>query len=389
MILFFNTKIVNSSSYENNPFLYYPIMNPKNYLVENKYNFNLEVLKITLKSYSKINFQSCYFNIELENESEKIDIKNLIFKHFSKGKVKQLNFIRPSTLADWKESIKCLSNYSNQPIFTVFNHDHPYIDYEQATFNKVVSTVFSNSKSNFKKIFFYSHTPELMSLALNKKSFYGKYLKKIKNSLYRVQVNRTLDSFVIMTYETLEYVFNSVIKYPQYIGRLDWKGLYYDELKLDGYIYLREFFCHYEGYSHVSGLNVGNYLICEDYSHFSKEDLVNFYYNKWYNLSFLYLRDNLSNYNKRKVYLKSIERSIDIFNESYLLNDLESQIIEENNYKLILENLRSKIYYNSNELYIKLKTDKQLMPKISLVNKLKGFFKTTFIYRWIIRLGII
>jgi hypothetical protein len=30
-----------------------------------------------------------------------------------------------------------------------------------------------------------------------------------------------------------------------------------------------------------------------------------------------------------------------------------------------------------------------LMPKISLVNKLKGFFKTTFIYRWIIRLGII
>ena len=94
MILYFNTKIIAGNIYENNLNSYYPTMNPKEEVIVNKYEFNLNILKTTIKSYSKLDFIHAIFNIEVLNSNHEKEIKDLIAKFFSKISV-EIQFKRP------------------------------------------------------------------------------------------------------------------------------------------------------------------------------------------------------------------------------------------------------------------------------------------------------
>ena len=80
MILYFNTKIIAGNIYENNQNSYYPTMMPKDEVIVDKYEFNLNILKSTIKSYSKLDFIHAIFNIEVLNSTHEKEIKDLILR---------------------------------------------------------------------------------------------------------------------------------------------------------------------------------------------------------------------------------------------------------------------------------------------------------------------
>ena len=362
MILYFNTKIIAGNIYENNQNSYYPTMNPKEEVIVDKYEFNLNILKSTLKSYSKLDFIHAIFNIEVLNSNHEKEIKDLIAKFFSKISV-EIQFKRPSDIISWKKDIKRLSKYKHTPIFTVFNHDHIFLDYQLDTFRSIVNEVFNGDSSDYKKIFYYSHIPEFLSKILNTNRFNKLKINRINNLYSLKYINVNIDSFAIMTYDTLSYIFKSIIKYPNYIGRIDWQGLYFRKLKVEAFVYPREFFGHYEGYGHVTGTKLyKNLNIVNSINKLSIEDKLEFYYSKWLNNSFLYIRDFVFSkfFRPRFFFHKALENSFEIFKTSYLEEDLKYQIIDQTTFNILIPNLRSKIYRNANDIYLELKTDNEL-----------------------------
>jgi hypothetical protein len=362
MILYFNTKIIAGNIYENNLNSYYPTMNPKEEVIVDKYEFNLNILKTTIKSYSKLDFIHAIFNIEVLNSNHEKEIKDLISKFFSKISV-EIQFKRPSDIISWKKDIKRLSKYKHTPIFTVFNHDHIFLDYQLDTFRSIVNEVFNGDSSDYKKIFYYSHIPEFLSKILNTNRFNKLKITRINNLYSLKYINVNIDSFAIMTYDTLSYIFKSIIKYPNYIGRIDWQGLYFRKLKVEAFVYPREFFGHYEGYGHVTGTKLyKNFNIVNSINKLSIEDKLEFYYSKWLNNSFLYIRDFVFSkfFRPRFFFHKALENSFEIFKTFYLEEDLKYQIIDQKTFDILIPNLRSKIYRNANDIYLELKTDNEL-----------------------------
>ena len=362
MILYFNTKIIAGNIYNNNQNSYYPTMNPKEEVIVDKYEFNLNILKSTLKSYSKLDFIHAIFNIEVLNSTHEKEIKDLILKFFSKIST-EIRFKRPSDIISWKKDIKRLSKYKHIPIFTVFNHDHIFLDYQLDTFRSIVNEVFNGDSSDYKKIFYYSHIPEFLSKILNTNRFNKLKISKTNNLYSLKYINLNIDSFAIMTYDTLSYVFKSIIKYPNYIGRIDWQGLYFKKLKVEAFVYPREFFGHYEGYGHVTGTKLyKNLNIVNSFNKLSIEEKLEFYYSKWLNNSFLYVRDFVFSkfFRPRFFFHKALENSFEIFKTSYLEEDLKYQIIDQKTFDILIPNLRSKIYRNANDIYLELKTDNEL-----------------------------
>jgi len=362
MILYFNTKIIAGNIYNNNQNSYYPTMNPKEEVIVDKYEFNLNILKSTLKSYSKLDFIHAIFNIEVLNSTHEKEIKDLILKFFSKIST-EIRFKRPSDIISWKKDIKRLSKYKHIPIFTVFNHDHIFLDYQLDTFRSIVNEVFNGDSSDYKKIFYYSHTPEFLSKIFNTNRFNKLKISKTNNLYSLKYINLNIDSFAIMTYDTLSYIFKSIIKYPNYIGRIDWQGLYFKKLKVEAFVYPREFFGHYEGYGHVTGTKLyKNLNIVNSFNKLSIEEKLEFYYSKWLNNSFLYVRDFVFSkfFRPRFFFHKALEKSFEIFKTSYLEEDLKYQIIDQTTFDILIPNLRSKIYRNANDIYLELKTDNEL-----------------------------
>jgi hypothetical protein len=362
MVLYFNTKIIAGNVYGNAPNSFYPLMNPKDFVVEDKYEFNFNILKSTIKSYSKLDFIHAIFNIEVLNSNHEKEIEGLISKFFPKIS-KEIQFQRPSDIISWKRDIQRLSKYKHAPIFTVFNHDHIFLDHQVDTFKSIINKVFIGDSSDYKKVFYYSHTPELISKILNIKRFNQLKIHK-ENNLYSLKyININIDSFAIMTYDTLNYVFKSIIKHPNYIGRIDWPGLYFKKLKVQAFIYPREFFGHYEGYGHITGTKIyKNLNFVNSINNLSIDEKLEFYYSKWLNNSFLYIRDFVFSkfFRQRYFFHKAIENSFEIFKTSYLEEDLKYQIIDQKTFDIIIQNLRSKIYINANDIYLKLKIDNEL-----------------------------
>ena len=71
MILYFNTKLAVNPVFFNsgiNITTYSPLLFPKESVLN--YPDKIEVLKKTLKSYSKLNFKACIFNIEIDSSEE-------------------------------------------------------------------------------------------------------------------------------------------------------------------------------------------------------------------------------------------------------------------------------------------------------------------------------
>jgi len=362
MVLYFNTKLVGKEIYENNINSYYPVMMPKNCIIIDKYKFNLKVLKETLISYSKLSFEYAIFNIELENKKDEAEIDKIISIFFLPTKT-ELRFKRPSTKTSWENDIKRLEIFKDRPIFTVFNHDHIFLDYQVDTLRSIINEVFNGDFSDYKKIFYYSHIPEFLSKILNTNRFNGLKINRTNNLYSLKYINLNIDSFAIMTYDTLSYVFKSIIKYPNYIGRIDWQGLYFKKLEIEAFVYPREFFSHYEGYGHVTGTKLyKNLNIVKSIDKLTIDEKLEFYYSKWLNNSFLYVRDFVFSkfFRPRFFFHKALENSFEMFKISYLEEDLKYQIIDQTTFDILIPNLRSKIYRNANDIYLELKTDNEL-----------------------------
>lgn len=375
MVLYFNCKIISGNLYGYNEHSFYPFMMPKDYFIESIYHQNIKLLERTILSFQKLNFSSAYLNIEIETKNDQKKIEILIKKHIN-TKSLFLTFNRPSSIVEWKDDVKRLNLKNDDLILTYFNHDHPFVDYNIELFDRIKKLLKEKINSHANSIFYYSHTPEIISRAIKNKN------KISADDLFEIEkLKFGIESFAIMTYKTLNHIFNSVVKAPDYIGRTDWPGLYFKDLKIKAFSYPREFFGHLEGYHHVSGYrkyktyDTLSLPISED-----KNDFLTFYYNRWLNLFFLTIRDNNKFISKKK-FKQLIEYTIEIFCSTNIQKDFQYKYLNFDPKEMEL-NLRSKIYYNLNSIFSDLKTDRILFRSdISFVGILKGNLKKGFLYK--------
>ena len=93
MTLYFNTKLVNSTIHKDNPAIFYPVVMPKKYYYDESLQY--EILKTVIKSYANLKFSKCVFNIEIENELHKEEIKSIIVEK-AVAKLKKLDSLLKS-----------------------------------------------------------------------------------------------------------------------------------------------------------------------------------------------------------------------------------------------------------------------------------------------------
>ena len=212
MNLYFNTKLVKSTIHENSSSTFYPVVMPKDDEFDLE-TLQFEILKSVLISYSKLNLKKCVFNIELNNEDNNKEIKNLIEANFTDANF-EIYFKRPYNKVTWLDDIqKHFGNMIDEPLLLVMNHDHQFIDHQTKTFENVIGKIFPKDSDNFKKVFYYSHIPELISAAENKKYIQNNRFLKTGKSLYKIDfLNYQVDSVAIMTTKTLVYIINNISK---------------------------------------------------------------------------------------------------------------------------------------------------------------------------------
>ncbi|MBT4958473.1 MAG: hypothetical protein HON33_00715 [Flavobacteriaceae bacterium] len=389
MNLYFNTKLVGSTIHENSKDTFYPVVMPKNHHFD-KQVLPFKILKSVLISYSKLKFKKCVFNIETDNEEYNKEVKDLLINNFKNTEL-NINFIRPYDKNTWIDDIQNnFGSYLDEPILLAMNHDHQYVDYQTETLENILNKIFSKDRDNFKKVFFYSHIPELISFAENRKYIQNRKYKNIEKSMYKINsLNYQVDSVSIMTARTLRYIISQISNDIEYFGRIDWKNLYFKKLNISGFFFAREFFRHFEGYHHISGIRITKELSLNTNSNnfnLNKEPL-DFYYHKWLSFSIFLIRDGLKSSScfKKKKLIKLAEKSITIFNESYIDEDFNSGLISKEDSIKIKYNLRSKVFYNLNKIYSEIKIENEL-TKENFFNRLKNIYNSRIKYFEIIRL---
>lgn len=381
--LYFNTKITSASSNRNNGNYFYPVTYPN----LKKNSDSIYILLETIKSYQKLNFEYAFFNIDLDVPFQiyKSEIEDVIRKSINASHI-SINFSRPSNLVEWKSSVDELIGFVGEkdPLLVVMNHDHLFIDYTSSPFLDAIRLIYGNKR--FKKVFYYSHAPELLSWALNGKDR-GRY-KSLGNSLYESsKIDNWLDSFCVMTPQTLAHILSCAHPTDCYMGRIDWPGIKYRNLDLTGYISSREFFRHYDGYGHVSGMRLfshSNELANIDPTKLDLSKQCDFYYQKWIDVSLLSIKDFLSANRSipiKWIYIKSLDLLFNIFKITYLEKDRDLGILTENQFDFLVDSIYERIYFNANNLLIQIEVDNKLQPRIER----RGFisFFPVGMKRWI------
>lgn len=394
MILYFNCRITGTILTTNSkvsPY-FYPQVYPKQQCSQSPAS-QLDILVTTIESYSKMVFEHAIFNLEIDNSDEDIinKLHETIYKNFPKTKI-ILNFTRPSTLAQWKADIKKLRRTFdfNKPVLVVMNHDHPFVDCNSNCLEYCMKLVFSPNNSNFGKIFYYSHAPEVISWAINGR---GKIrFKELSHGIFESSiVNGWIDSIGIMSLETLEHIWSKIIFNGEYIGRFDWFDVTFDKLNLRTYVFPREFIKHFDGYNHITGMRLiselrssqkypQNFPTHEDYGF-----LIEYYYQKWLDSFIIAVRDSVNlNHSfctsSRDVFIKAIERTIDLFIIGYLNMDSMLGLIDPTLQISIENSLRNKIYFNGNSIFQVISTDIEL-SKDSRYMRLKARLTSILKYR--------
>lgn len=320
-----------------------------------------EILKKTIKSFSVINFKNSIFNIEIdcEDSSKKNkELKSIIEKNIKSKKI-ILNYTRPSTIEQWQENIKIAENLidKNEPVIVCMNHDHPYIDYSTSSFYRNIKSMFPKNANNFRKVFFYSHAPEAISSIFDNQKF-----QKKKPKIYKKKITKFVDSICIMSLETLSHIWKCKVFKGKYIGRFDWPDTgFTSSLNLTGYIYPREYFKHFDGYSHVTNLeniskfNLQSILPFHFPTRRNNKILVEFYYKIWENVFLLSIRDSLKKKIKNqkictKIFLEEVKNSIILMDHGYFLNDFKDKLISKFEYKYIKNNIYNRVQNKSNYL---------------------------------------
>lgn len=198
-------------------------------------------------------------------------------------------------------------------------------------------------------------------------------------------------SFLMMTIETLGYYLSRVgCGESTYIGRLlEWPGVTYAPFRVTLYIFPREFFKHYDGYGHVTGMRLisdirqSQSLVLRFPNNGDEKKVVEFYYQRWLDCYLLFLRSALSQNSPRvasmkDVFRKSIERSLSIFRRGYLDRDVVAGLISPQQVNVIEGALKSHIYYYGNNLFQTVMTEIHLMEDgefVEFKKKIKGAFR--------------
>ncbi|HHT9158552.1 MAG: hypothetical protein A2047_01015 [Omnitrophica bacterium GWA2_41_15] len=352
--------------------LFYPVAYPQRGSTGSLSQY--AVLLKTIESYSVFKFDVVIFNIAIDFIDSEIEeeLKRSITEKYSSNKI-ILRFTRPSTLDEWKkdvEEVSCLIG-KGSPVLVAMNHDHPFIDYTPEVFNVLLEKVFPKLENNFGKALYYSHAPEAISSAVNDRS-HTKYIRQSGGIYKREVTSRGVLSIWVMTIETLGHILSrAMCSGSSYMGRIDWAGVEYDQLTLTTYLFPREFFKHYDGYRHVTGIR-----LISDISNakstvlqFPGDDeangIVEFYYQRWIDCFLLTVRDALrnkkysvaSNMSTKSIFTKAIEESLDLFRIGYLEADVAAGLIHERRISVMEGALRSHIYYFGNLLFESVKTD--------------------------------
>ena len=370
--LYFNCKLTNERLLPNSltSEYFYPVVYPRNPMMKNITQY--EVLIETIKSYSAFNFKYAIFNIEIDgvDDLQKKEITEIISRIFKRNNY-NINFVRPSNRASWRSDIKSAIDLigPNSPVLVVMNHDHPYVDYAPSVFIKIIDHIFSGD--NFCKAFYYSHAPEVISLAMNGLKS-GRFNLSTIGICESVLINKWLDSYCVMTLDTLDHIFSKLKYSGDYIGRIDWPGASYNDLKLRTYVFPREFFKHYDGYGHVTGLRLfSDVNLPKDINLINSQNniaLIN--YQRWLDTFILLIRDSLRNriFLRKKFFVEEIERSLHLFDLGYFKQDLIDGLLDEGAYHHAAIELRNAVYYNANSLFSLIKDDIYLINSDSVLN---------------------
>jgi hypothetical protein len=358
---------------------FYPVVYPKD-SVQNHDQY--KILIQTLESYSSLSFIVAVLNIEIDviNADQKSELEFLVQNTISAQK-KILQFTRPSTVESWKADAGRLSELvgENNPVLVVMNHDHPFVDYTPAPFVDAIDKVFDATGDNFGKAFYYSHAPEVMSWAIN-----GRGLIKFsrEGDLYRsVPVNDWIDSICVFTPATLESIWSKLRFTEEYIGRLDWVGATYRNLGLTTYVSPREYFKHFDGYSHISGMRLMTDISVAEKFEINPppkelDAAVDFYYQRWIDAYLLVIRDNLKltrSFNKSMglKFRKILEEALRLMRASYLEEDARLGLLDKEMLEVVYGGLRNKVYFNANYLFIQIYAD-ILLLRLSIIGVIKS-----------------
>ena len=362
---------------------FYPVTYPQRVDTESLSQY--AVLLKTIDSYAVFQYETIIFNIAIDyidrNIENEIDCR--VRENYSANKI-VLKFTRPSTINEWmddtEEALTLIDK--NSPVLVVMNHDHPFIDYTPSIFTDLVEKVFPETENNLGKALYYSHAPEVISWAINGRTGTN-FVRQCWGGYKSEKVNHWIDSICVMTLETLSDIWSKAKYEGSYIGRVDWPDVQYSQLALITYAFPREFFKHFDGYGHVTGMklisdisSMKSTMLSFPYDSDTK-GVVGFYYQRWLDCFSLSIRDTLRNQaysvgSQKKIFVSAIEDSLDLFRVGYLEEDAKIGMIDKAQINIIECALRSNIYYFGNSIYDVIKTDILLMEG-SVTDKIKRF----------------
>lgn len=395
--LYFNCKIVakrvvpvNSVSDDG---FFFPVMYPGVYDYPTPDNA-FKILCKTIESYAHIKFSHIFFNIDIDSlpESCKDELCQLIKQKFTCDNV-YLRLSVAITVSEWLLDLERVCNVVGDqvPVLVCMNHDHPYLDYNEAYFHRCIDIIFPSTESGFQKVFAYTHAPELTATNLTKNNSFvvdenlGLYFSS------NVENTAHVCAIYIMTLETLRYIWKNINFKGGEIGRIDWKGATYTNLKIKAYSSCREYFKHFDGYGHITGLEIiGKLELNRSYpiqfpqknnNDICYEEIIDFYFIRWLNVFLLSIRDDLAKKYlffippKKSEFIISVERTLSVFMKCYIQADIDSDIITSNESIRIFTGLRSRIYSHGNELFA------QLMIEIVLMRDNTSHYLLNSLYR--------
>jgi len=259
---------------------------------------------------------------------------------------------------------------ANDPVLMVYDHDQVFLDYNADLFVDLVNKVFPCQENNFRKALYYSHAPEVISMFINADNPNRAPWRGGEVRSWSLDLEYAV-SIWVMTTKTLRYVLSSArLGKSSYMGRIDWPGIEYRKLSLKVHAYPREFFKHFDGYGHVSGMpEEGELFLSQQYPRefpvdyletssgaFCDPRLVNFYYMLWSTAFKIPLRDRLLAryifflYPKKYHFVQTIEKTLSIFRNSYLLQDADKNFLSEEMVDVVFYSLRRKVYARANNI---------------------------------------
>jgi hypothetical protein len=372
MILYFACKIVEDSLIPagKESGYFYPVIFPKK---KDFQTSSFDIFLKTLDSYSKLAFTSVIFNLDLSEISfSQVELIKEKIQALFGGNRLFLRFSRPNTVKDWLLEIESYRGEIdfNEPVVVALNHDHPWVDYHQNVFLDIVNQVFEANTDVTGRVLYYSHAPEVINWALHGRN--KERYTNIGGEIFRCTDGHDwIDSIGVMTMETFSQIWKHVHFDGDYIGRFDWKGVRFLGLELTTYIFPREFFRHYDGYGHTTGLRLNEQLTLNSILPFefsakgSNDEIVLFYYQLWKAnyLQFIetYLFEHsLSLKTRKTILIEAIQKSIQIFEIAYLEMDYKFGILSESQKQKVLLGLLNTIYFDANSLYAELNTNLKL-----------------------------